>query len=116
LFFFITDAAASAAFSFVGGSPKKEAPLSRGLLVACLLVCGGVFSLFLLLSECGLHDAAWTKKEQALCQRNLTRISRSKAPTGASIGGKLDFGQYVTSEVIGLLSKSSTQGLGLRAT
>jgi hypothetical protein len=37
--------------SFVGGSPKKEAPLSRGSLVACLLVCGGVFSLFFLLSD-----------------------------------------------------------------
>src|ERR1044072_7608282 len=93
----------------------KEAPLSRGLLVACLLVCGGVFAL-LLVVLCGLCRAACTRREQALCQRNLTWVRRSNVPAGAPCGAKRDFGQYVTSDNRQVLSKSSTQGPGGCAT
>src|SRR4051812_1584284 len=36
--------------AFAGRFPKKESPAFAGLMVACLLVCRGVFSLFLFLS------------------------------------------------------------------
>jgi hypothetical protein len=63
-----------------------------------------------------LVQAAWDKKEQALCQRNPATLARSNSATGAPGDAKFDFGQYVTSAGTALLSKSSTQAAGWHAT
>jgi hypothetical protein len=49
---------------------KKEAPLSRGSLVACLLVCGGVFSLFLFLFSAVFVEPL-AKEESKRCARGI---------------------------------------------
>src|SRR5688572_29693106 len=97
----------------VSGAGKKK-PRFRGAH-GRLLVCGGVLSA-LLVVRCGLCRAACSRKEQVLCQRNLTSASRSNRPSGPSGEGKFDFGQYVTSAAGPLLSTSSTRRLGRCAT
>jgi hypothetical protein len=56
------------------------------------------------------------KREQALCQRNPTSRRGPNRRTGASAGAMFDFGQYVTSAPMALLSKSSTHGAPTGAT
>src|SRR6187399_3037287 len=85
-----------------------------GRLLACMW--RSVSSLFFFLSDAVLVSAAWDKKEQALCQRNLTALPRSNSASGAPADAKFDFGPYVTSACTDLLSKSSTQAPGWRAT
>src|SRR5688572_25927729 len=91
---------------------SKKNPAEGGVYwsLACLLVCGGVFSALLVVIRCGLCRAACPRKEQAVCQRILTSSRWSNRVTGGSVKAMCQFGQYVTSTCEGQLSKSSTHG------